>query len=444
MGRNPLNTGQPASIDRAILAIALPAMLTNIATALIGLADIWVIGQLGAAEPQAGVEIGSKLFFFIVTIFNFISFGTTTLTAQAGGRGDKGEQAAVLLRSVAVATGLGILAFGIARAALPLGISALGGTGAVAANAAAYANVRSAAVAPALVNMALIGFLVGRKRLRTVLAIEVGYNLVHVAIAVALVLGFGLGVRGAALASLAAESLKLLVSAWLVGREGPAIAASLRAASTWSGAALSPLFRLNRDLFVRTLMLLLAIMVFTRMGAAQGPTTLAANAILFQLFLLSGMVMNGFEAAAQVLGAEAIGHADRAGFTATGRRAMAWMHGSALLLGLVLLGGGDAIANRFTRAVDVRADLAAFHLWPAILPLLAAACFVYDGLFIGAGWTRAMLVSMAGAFALYLAALALLLPFGNHGLWLAFCLLFVFRGGLQAVLMPGLLRRQFG
>ena len=55
-----------------------------------------------------------------------------------------------------------------------------------------------------------------------------------------------------------------------------------------------------------------------------------------------------------------------------------------------------------------------------------------------------MLVSMAGAFALYLAALALLLPFGNNGLWLAFCLLFVFRGGLQAVLMPGLLRRQFG
>lgn len=450
MGGGALNAGAPLNagttrpaLDRAILAIALPSMLTNIATALIGLADIWVIGQLGAAEPQAGVEIGSKLFFFIVTIFNFISFGTITLTAQAAGRGDPGAQAAVLLRSLAVAAALGLLSVVIALAALPHAIALLGGTGAVASDAQAYAAVRGFAIAPALVNMALTGFLIGRKRLRTVLAIEIAYNLVHIALAMAFVLTLGLGVRGAAFASLAAETIKLVLAAGLVARERPAIAATLRAATLSSAAALAPLFRLNRDLFLRTVMLLLAIMVFTRAGAAQGPAVLAANAILFQLFLLAGMVMNGFEASAQVLGAEAIGGNDRPGFAALGRRSMLWMHGAAALLGLVLLIAGGSIAQAFTRAPPVLAQLALYHWWTAILPIIAAACFVFDGLFIGAGWTRAMLISMAAAFLLYLAALLALMPLGNHGLWLAFTLLFAFRGGFQAALMPRLFRRQF-
>lgn len=431
------------SLNRAILAIAVPSMLTNIATALIGLADIWVIGQLGAAEPQAGVEIGSKLFFFIVTIFNFISFGTTTLTAQAAGRGDSIEQTAVLLRSFAIATLLGITGVAVAGIALPFGIAALGGTGAVAADAQAYAAIRSVAIAPALVNMALIGFLIGRKRLRTVLSIEVTYNLFHIGLAIFLVLDLGLGVRGAAFASLAAETIKLLLAAVLVHRERPAITAALQSSLTFSAAALAPLFRLNRDLFARTVMLLLAIMVFTRAGASQGPATLAANAILFQLFLLAGMVMNGFEASAQVLGAEATGRGDKAAFSALLKQSLLWMHGMAALLGLILLAFGGSLSQAFTRAPPVMAQLAVYHWWLAGLPLVAAACFVFDGLFIGAGWTRAMLISMSGAFVLYLAALWLLLPLGNHGLWLAFALLFALRGGFQAWLHPRLFQRQF-
>ena len=42
----------PASLWRPILAIALPSMLTNVATALFGLADMWVIGRLGRPPPR--------------------------------------------------------------------------------------------------------------------------------------------------------------------------------------------------------------------------------------------------------------------------------------------------------------------------------------------------------------------------------------------------------
>ena len=76
------------ALHRAIWAIALPSMLTNVATALFGLADLWVIGQLGDADAQAGVEIGAKFMMGLLVVFNFLRTGTIALTAQAAGRGD--------------------------------------------------------------------------------------------------------------------------------------------------------------------------------------------------------------------------------------------------------------------------------------------------------------------------------------------------------------------
>ena len=103
-------TAPPASngLHRAIWAIALPSMLTNVATALFGLADLWVIGQLGDAEAQAGVELGAKFMMGLLVVFNFLRTGTIALTAQAAGRGDDPAQAAALVRALGAALLIGL------------------------------------------------------------------------------------------------------------------------------------------------------------------------------------------------------------------------------------------------------------------------------------------------------------------------------------------------
>ena len=78
---------KPSPLWRAILAIAIPSMLTNVATALFGLADMWVIGRLGEAAAQGGVEVGAKLLMTLLIVFNFLKTGTVALAAQAAGRG---------------------------------------------------------------------------------------------------------------------------------------------------------------------------------------------------------------------------------------------------------------------------------------------------------------------------------------------------------------------
>ena len=75
------------------------------------------------------------------------------------------------------------------------------------------------------------------------------------------------------------EGGKLLAVIVIAAREPPfALAGGLaRQRDTWNRAAMGALIRLNRDLFIRTLLLTVAILLLTRAGAFQGPLVLAAN-----------------------------------------------------------------------------------------------------------------------------------------------------------------------
>ena len=117
-------------------------MLTNVATALFGLADLWVIGQLGDAEAQGGVEIGAKFMMGLLVVFNFLRAGTTALTAQASGRGDADAQAATLARALGAALLIGLLLLALKPLLMPLGLDLLHARGEVAADAQTYVGIR--------------------------------------------------------------------------------------------------------------------------------------------------------------------------------------------------------------------------------------------------------------------------------------------------------------
>ncbi len=446
-----LSLSKPAKVclaggmSQAILAIALPSMLTNVATALFGLADTWVIGRLGDAAAQGAVEVGAKLLMTLLIVFNFLRSGTVALTAQAAGRDDEAAQAATLTRGLAVALGLGALLLLARPWLVELGLKMLGARGPVEGLARTYVHIRYWGGVAWLLNAVLIGWLIGRRRMRAVLAVEVGSNLFHIALDLTLVLGVHLGVAGVAIATLCSETLKLLALAVMVAREGPArrALALARQPATWRASELVALFRLNRDLFARTLLLMTATVLLTRAGAQQGATVLAANAILYQLFMLSALLLDGFESAAQVLCGEALGAGDRARFDRLVRAILIWAGGGAVLIALIYGFGGTRLAASFSTDPAVIATTGVYIVWAVGLPLAGVASFVFDGVFIGCSWTRAMLISMVAALAVFVLAFWIARPWGNHGLWLAFTLFFVARTLGQAVMLSGLTRRSF-
>ena len=436
---------QRRAFHQAIWAIALPAMLTNVATALFGLADLWVIGQLGEAEAQAGVEVGAKFMMGLLVVFNFLRTGTIALTAQAAGRADEAAQAQALLRAGALAAIVGVVLLALMPVAIPFGLELLYAKGAVAAEAETYVFIRYWGGVLWLLNAVLVGWLIGRRRVQVVLYVEIAANLIHIGLDLLFVLGFHWGVAGVAIATLLSEAGKLIAVAIAAAREPPAAAALAlaRERSTWSAGALSALLRLNRDLFIRTLLLTAAILLITRDGAHEGAVVLAANGIIYQLFILSALILDGFESAAQVLCGEAIGARDRERFDRLVRALLWWGLGFGLLVSFIYYLVGPAFAASFSTDPAVVAASLEYVGWAVLLPVLGVASYVFDGIYVGATWTRAMLATMGAAFAVYALLLLITGPLGNHGLWLSFALFLAARAAGQALLLPRLTRKTF-
>lgn len=460
------------SRHKVIAAIALPAIVTNIATALFGLADIWAIGRMGNPQAQGGVEIGAKLLTTLCVLFNFLRSGTVALTAQAAGRHtvettqppslseaqweESGrrhpmtikashETEQTLIRAVSLALGIGLLILLLKPIILPLGLSLMDASGSIREQAEHYVMRRYWVVPLILSNVALSAWLIGMRSMRTVLVIEVASNFFHISMDCLFVLLLKQGVNGVAYASIISEifSTSLLLAA-ITKHVRPRILYYLGLERrTWQKETIYALFSLNRDLFIRTLLLMTAIIFFTRMSVKQGAILLAANAIINQLFSLSTLILDGYESSAQILCGEAAGAKDHHRFSQLMRACLLQGFLVAVLLAVIFGFSGSSLVESFTTDQIVANTAAGFSIWLVIMPLVGVSSYVMDGVFVGAGWSKGMMGCMAVALSLFMVSLFFLKGWGNNGLWLSFSLFLIYRGGAQFILLPFMTKRQF-
>lgn len=430
---------------RAIWGIALPAMVTNVATALIGLGDMWIVGQMQDAAAQGAVDVGARLFAVLFTVMNFLKTGTTGLVAQEGARSGAEAQAAVLLRGLLVGLAIAVLLLLAKPVILPLALDALGAQGEVLAAARTYSEIRYWSAPAVMLNLALIGFMVGRRQMTAVLLLEVAYNMLNIALGLWFVLSLDMGIAGVGWSSLIAEYAKLLVVAGFLmrGELLRATRAQLLDRANLGWQAFAPFLSVNRDLFLRTLVLMIALAALTRLSAERGAVVLAANGIIYQMFVLTALLLDGFENAAQVLNGERFGAKDRPGFAATIRATMLRGFGAAAVVAGLFALFADPILDSFAATEAVAREAQASALWLVLIPFAGVAGFIFDGVFVGASWTRALLLSMAGSAAAFALCLWLTWPMGNAGLWLSFTLFLAFRAILQLAMLPRLMQRSF-
>ena len=196
--------------------------------------------------------------------------------------------------------------------------------------------------------------------------------------------------------------------------------------------AFSRFFKVNSDIFLRTLCLIAVTTYFTSAGSAQGELTLAANTLLMQFFVLFSYVMDGFAYAGEALGGKYFGAKSQAQFKNVARHLFLWGTMLSLLYTLAYALGGNLLLRLLTNEASVIAFAEGYLPYVCALPLLSFAAFLFDGLFIGTTSTRQMLLSMATAAALYFLILHLA-PMSNATLWTAFLCYLACRGLVQAV-----------
>jgi multidrug resistance protein, MATE family len=412
--------------------LAWPLILSNLSVPLLGVVDTAVVGHLDAPRYLGGVALGAMVMSVLYWMFGFLRMGTTALTAQAFGAADAAETRAALGRALLLASALGLSVILLGPLVGTLGAKLFAPGPDVLVEFRRYLSIRLFGAPAALGSMALLGWLLGLQDSRRPLLLMLLTNGINAALAVLFVWGLGLATAGVATATVIAEYAGLGLGFLVVRR-------TLRGQGGWPGwprimivARFRRLLAVNRDLFLRSLMLEAAFLAFTAIGSRQGELVLAANAILMNFFTTAAYGLDGFAHAAEAMVGRAVGARDRHGFAAAVRASFANAAALAVVMTLVfaLLGGWGI--RLMTGLPEVRAQAATYLPYVIALPAVSVWAFLFDGIYFGATRTAELRNGMVVALALFAATAVVLVPaLGNHGLWLTFL---IFLGGRALIL----------
>jgi MATE family multidrug resistance protein len=430
---------EPLSHAR-VLKIALPIVVSNATVPLLGIVDTAVVGQLGDPVPIGAVGLGAIILSSVYWVFGFLRMGTVGLAAQALGARDGAEVAALLTRVLMIGVGAGLAIIALQGPILAGALWLSPASTEVEALVRSYVTIRVFSAPAAIALFGITGWLIAQERTGAVLALQLVQNGFNIALSVVLVMGFDLGVAGVAWATFLAEWAGLALGLWLC-RRAFGVAAWRDWARVFDRAKLWRMAAVNADILIRSLLLMAAFTSFLFFAADFGDVTLAANQVLIQFIYLSSYALDGLAFAAEALVGKAFGARARGDVRRAAGVTSLW--GGIVSLGLVgvFAVAGGAFIDLMTTAETVRQEARVFLPWLIAAPLVAAASFMLDGIFIGATRTRDMRNMMVVSFAGYGALVLLLVPvWGNHGLWAALMGFFLLRGLTLGLRYPALER----
>ena len=422
-------------MNRKILQLAIPSIVSNITVPLLGLVDVAIVGHLGSASYIGAIAVGGMLFNMIYWIFGFLRKGTRGMTAQAYGKRDLTEVVRTLLRAVGVglliSLGLWILQSPILRGAFVL----IDATEEVKRWASLYFNICIWG-APAILGLyGFAGWFIGMQNSRFPMFIAITQNIVNIAASLCFVFVLGMKVEGVALGTLIAQYAGLFMAFALWLKYYGRLKAYIDWNGLWGGEEMRRFFSVNSDIFFRTLCLVAVTTFFTSTGARQGDVILAVNTLLMQLFTLFSYIMDGFAYAGEALAGRFIGAKNDVGLRRCIRLLFLWGIGLSLSFTILYAFLGRDFLGLLTNDTSVIEASGDYFYWVLAIPLCGFSAFLWDGIFIGATATRQMLYSMLVASATFFIIYYLFYrSMGNHALWMAFLGYLSLRGGMQWIL----------
>ena len=425
----------PNIINKRILQIAVPSIISNITVPLLGLIDVTIVGHLGAAAYIGAIAVGGMLFNIIYWIFGFLRMGTSGMTSQAYGKHDLDEVARLLLRSVGVGLLIAIILVTLQYPIRKLAFTFIQTTEEVERLATLYFRICIWG-APAMLGLyGFAGWFIGMQNSRFPMYIAITQNIVNIAASLCFVYLFHMKVAGVAWGTLTAQYAGFLMALLLWRRYYGGLKKHVAWHEVLKKEAMLRFFQVNRDIFLRTLCLVIVTLFFTSAGAAQGEIVLAVNTLLMQLFTLFSYIMDGFAYSGEALVGKYVGANNQPALYRTVRQLFIWGVGLSTGLTLLYFFGGKSFLGLLTNEISVIREAENYFYWVLAIPLTGFAAFLWDGIFIGATATRQMFYSMlvaSGSF--FLVYYSLHEWMGNHALWLAFIVYLSLRGIMQAAL----------
>ena len=431
-------------MHKEILSLAIPSIVTNITVPLLGLVDVAIVGHMGDASYIGAIAVGTMMMNVICWLFGFLRMGTSGMTSQAYGRGDSKEAATILFQAIALGAAIGILFVLFQPLLLRLFLFFMRPSDEIRAFASVYFHVCVFGLPAALVMYGLTGWFIGMQDTRTPMTVSIFQNIVNIMTSLLLVYVFGMKVEGVALGTLTAQYSGLLLALYILRRKYASHYQLLFSQFTLKPGdyssfsykhTLNRFFRVNRDIFLRTLFLVAVNAAFTSVGSRQGDVILAVNTLLFQFFTLYSYIMDGFAYAGEAICGKYYGAGNMPSFHACIRRLFAWGVIMTVVYTAAYYFGANDILHVLSNEQTVIDASEPYLLWVALIPVAGMGAFIWDGVFIGITDSRGMLLSCFVAAIVFAIILSLFFTtMGNHALWLALLSYLLARGVMQTML----------
>lgn len=410
------NSDEKASLNRKIVRMTVPTVLSNISVPLLGLCDTAVAGHMDGEEYLAGIAIGSVMITTMYWLFSFLRAGTSGITATYFGADDKEGMGLSMRNSMTIAVAIGLLLTAFHAPMLGVLQKVMGASPEVTELSGRYFSICIMGAVPMMVLTALTGWMIGMQSTAMAMTVNIGMSVLNVITTVTLVYGFGMGFEGIAYGTLTAQWLILIPSWWLVVRLCRKHAVSLVSDKRMflDSKGWKRLISVNGNLFFRSACLIALSLMLYGYSARLGDVEVSSNAVINQLFLFFSYFMDGFAFTGEALVGRYVGAGDSMMLKKSIFGLLKWTVGITLVFVVFYFTLIPYIVRLLSDSAAVATSVEECRLWVALLPVAGAAAFIYDGFYIGLTRTRPMLISTLCGVGLF----AVLLYSVSHTQWM--------------------------
>ena len=413
---------------KLIIAIAIPMIISNISTPILGIVDTSIIGRI-SIEQIGAIAIGSSLLSFVYFCFSFFRMGTTGLIAQAWGINDINNIYRILKSNMFIAFLCSLICIPLILIFKNFLLDIYTTNIEIHNHASLYINIRIFGAPATFINFIIFGFLLGSKKPWELLKLVIFMNLLNIILDLYLGLYLSMQLKGIAYGTLISEFSGMLLGLYYVKRNIPSIKDKNITINITNN--IFKIVKSNTNLFIRTSLILISILMFTAIGSRLGNTILAANAILIMLQMFISYSLDGFAQAAEVLIGNEFSKKNKNKIIKIAISSTIISFIFAIIYFLIFYLFIDNIIILMTSIDSVIVETQNYALWIIVSPLISFLSFQMDGIFIGANKTRIMRNTVIISFIIFIISLCILVPiYENNGLWLSFILFLFLRGVL--------------
>jgi len=417
-------------MNRRILKLAIPNVISNITVPFVGIVDIALVGRMGSAAYIGGVGFGTIVFTLIYTGLAFLRMGTTGLTAQAYGASNFREAANSLLRALIFALFAAVLLIILQNPIKHLLILNLKGSEQALFYAAEYFSIRIWAAPATLSVFVFMGWFIGMQNSKIPMIITIIISLSNIIISSSLVLFAGMKIDGVALGTVISQYIGLICSIGFFMAKYSRITAFFKWKSVIILDKVKRFFSVSGDIFIRSILLTGSFFIFNVVSASLGDNALALNSVMLQFLWFFAYVIDGFSYAGGTLAGRYIGAKQHDNLVLAIKKSVLFGLYIAIAFTLIYFFSVKYIFQALTDDTAIIALADSFKYWIWLVPFASFLAFLYDGIYVGATATATMRnIMIVSVLIIYIPLLFTFKHYwGNQGMWLALLIMLISRG----------------